>query len=453
VLNLAANQITEIKGGLDGLSSLTELNLRRNRIKSVSNLGHLKKLQKFFLSNNEIKSFDVIRSVFTIKSLSELSLDGNPVAANRHYRQYLLEQIKQLRNLDLRKVSPIERKESVLASNANVLTANIDAVSSSSSSSSQLLTPTVAAADAHTTPDSSSAAQHPLHRSNDTIERVKELWVHKEVEGGSPSTLSSHVSRNSRISMTGQSRAPANSYVDVNSDAALLGLFGKGALDKISFDQRTYFTKEKYTSVCKTLTHVQLFYIKFDDAVKYFGKMKTKYSDLKTMTLGYNNIQLLSQLDALNVFQLTTLTVSDNAVIQTLFWRSYVAFRLPTVSMLNGTPVTPEEKQLGYHHFNALRAHWTNPALIKFHKLCKGSNPPTEGKRRSKKSQQQDKSNSHVSGNAPTRKVASQHRRLARSYVDTVTQTAIEDYERLSALDSVWDDLMREVISETLQEL
>ena len=55
VLNLAGNQIRVIGASdLRGLRSLQELNLRRNRIKHLLGFGETPKLQKLFLSNNEL---------------------------------------------------------------------------------------------------------------------------------------------------------------------------------------------------------------------------------------------------------------------------------------------------------------------------------------------------------------------------------------------------------------
>lgn len=53
------------------------MSLREDRISS------LPALQRVFLSNNKIESFECISSIFRIKGLAELSLDGNPVADNR----------------------------------------------------------------------------------------------------------------------------------------------------------------------------------------------------------------------------------------------------------------------------------------------------------------------------------------------------------------------------------
>jgi leucine-rich repeat-containing protein 49 len=55
VLNLAGNQIRVIGASdLQGLHSLRELNLRRNRIKCLLGFGETPQLQKLFLSNNEL---------------------------------------------------------------------------------------------------------------------------------------------------------------------------------------------------------------------------------------------------------------------------------------------------------------------------------------------------------------------------------------------------------------
>ena len=55
VWNLAANSLKELPS-LEGLVALQELNVRRNRIAKVSSgVGHAKKLERLFLSNNELR--------------------------------------------------------------------------------------------------------------------------------------------------------------------------------------------------------------------------------------------------------------------------------------------------------------------------------------------------------------------------------------------------------------
>jgi leucine-rich repeat-containing protein 49 len=110
ILNLSNNHI-KIVENCNHLESLIELNIRRNEITSVTSLDYLSNLQRIFLSHNNIKSFDYIISIFKIRTLSELSLDSNPVASNRYYREYLLEQIKALRHLDLGVEEEVENEK------------------------------------------------------------------------------------------------------------------------------------------------------------------------------------------------------------------------------------------------------------------------------------------------------------------------------------------------------
>ena len=64
VLNLAGNQIRKISN-MQGLISLEELNIRRNRIRSTTGLVSTT-LEKLFISNNELQVY-LFRDFLTIK--------------------------------------------------------------------------------------------------------------------------------------------------------------------------------------------------------------------------------------------------------------------------------------------------------------------------------------------------------------------------------------------------
>jgi len=81
VLNLAGNEIRTVEC-VGSLQSLTELNLRRNKINHVYELHLLPALQRVFLSNNALIKFEDLACVFKVKFLLELALDGNPVVTN-----------------------------------------------------------------------------------------------------------------------------------------------------------------------------------------------------------------------------------------------------------------------------------------------------------------------------------------------------------------------------------
>lgn len=125
VLNLAGNKI-EVVTGVNQLSSLTELNVRRNKIHTIldGSIDKLFNLQRIFMSNNQVSSFHSIDALLSMKHLLELTLDGNPIATNPQpssssthdennqdvYRRTLLTSLSSLRDLDLKKISDSDRK-------------------------------------------------------------------------------------------------------------------------------------------------------------------------------------------------------------------------------------------------------------------------------------------------------------------------------------------------------
>ncbi|XP_071168465.1 leucine-rich repeat-containing protein 49-like isoform X28 [Mytilus edulis] len=109
VLNLAGNHIVHVDN-LSGMDSLAELNLRRNKIKTVVDVDNLPSLQRLFLSFNEISSFEDIACLGESTSLSEISLDGNPIAQEQYYKQIVLRHMQQLKQLDMKRVTEEERR-------------------------------------------------------------------------------------------------------------------------------------------------------------------------------------------------------------------------------------------------------------------------------------------------------------------------------------------------------
>ncbi|KAF7241445.1 Leucine-rich repeat-containing protein 49 [Varanus komodoensis] len=109
VLNLARNCLTYIEN-LNGLDSLTELNLRYNQIRFVKDVDTLPCLQRLFLSFNNIYRFDDIVCLADSASISEITLDGNPIAQETWYKPTVLHHMMQLRQLDMKKITEEERR-------------------------------------------------------------------------------------------------------------------------------------------------------------------------------------------------------------------------------------------------------------------------------------------------------------------------------------------------------
>ncbi|KAG8144862.1 hypothetical protein E2320_013265 [Naja naja] len=109
MLNLARNGLTHAEN-LSGLDSLLELNLRYNKIRSVKDVDSLPSLQRLFLSFNNISCVEDILCLADSASISELTLDGNPIAQEAWYKPTVLHHMMQLRQLDMKKITEEERR-------------------------------------------------------------------------------------------------------------------------------------------------------------------------------------------------------------------------------------------------------------------------------------------------------------------------------------------------------
>ncbi|CAG5120281.1 unnamed protein product [Candidula unifasciata] len=94
------------------LKRLKHVLLSNNRIVRISeNLQeNLPSLESLILTNNSLKELSDIDPLGTITTLKYLSLLGNPVAAKKNYRYYVIHKIPSLRVLDFCRVKEKERE-------------------------------------------------------------------------------------------------------------------------------------------------------------------------------------------------------------------------------------------------------------------------------------------------------------------------------------------------------
>ncbi|KAL3288028.1 hypothetical protein HHI36_002480 [Cryptolaemus montrouzieri] len=111
VLNLAGNQI-RIIGVLDlnGLNSLQELNLRRNRLKKLLGFEDTPNLIKLFLSNNDLKSVEDISSLAKSPNIKEICMENNPISLGGDCVSFLVSYLPQLIKLNSIQINEQVRK-------------------------------------------------------------------------------------------------------------------------------------------------------------------------------------------------------------------------------------------------------------------------------------------------------------------------------------------------------
>uniref|UniRef100_A0A8C7H9V1 Leucine-rich repeat-containing protein 49-like n=1 Tax=Oncorhynchus kisutch TaxID=8019 RepID=A0A8C7H9V1_ONCKI len=317
VLNLAGNCISRVDN-LQGLDSLTEINLRRNCISTVTEVDQLPCLQRLFLSCNSITSFDELACLGESCSLSELTLDGNPVALETWYKQAALRCVLQLRQLDMKRVTEEERRMACVTArkedekkreshkqamhkekrrlairNAALQWEGVRAC---------LELPAQNGAKEEISPEAS-----PAHSPAQTNGLALEPSPDELLEAGGVNL---------------QSLSLSDSHL-AELDGETLRLFGLGALEAL---ERGWGVQ-----TAGAVTVIAFRYIHFDAIVPTLPRIRVKFPNLSHLIFLETNVSRLPQLAALaQVRRLDQLTIhpEGNPVVSLSLWRSFLIYRL-----------------------------------------------------------------------------------------------------------------------------
>ncbi|XP_042344618.1 leucine-rich repeat-containing protein 49 [Plectropomus leopardus] len=363
VLNLAGNSICRVEN-LQGLDCLTELNLRHNCISVVTEVDRLPCLQRLFLSCNHITSFDRLACLGESRSLSELTLDGNPVALETWYKQAVLRCVLHLRQLDMKRITDEDRrmagvqarKEEEKKKESHKQTIHKEKRRLAIRNAAQqwegvracLELPPTNGAKEEVSPENSPAhsqtnglAQEP---SPDEPRRVSPGSGPERPSGGTESRLRTNSRPNSprdpKLVEAGSGSVQSLSLSDshlAELDGDTLRLFGPGALEAL---ERGWGVQ-----TAGAVTVITFRYINFDAIVPTLPRIRVKFPNLSHLIFLETNISRLPQLAALTqVRRLDQLTIhpAGNPVVSLALWRSFVIYRLNHFNLqrINGQEVT-----------------------------------------------------------------------------------------------------------------
>lgn len=369
VLNLAGNALGELNSDcLNGLSSLIELNLRRNRLARVPALTGVPSLQRLFLSSNLIAETTDVQPLSSAASLVELALDGNPIARLVNYRELVIGICCNLRHLDLRRLSDEERARAVNGvADAPCVAAAAPSQSEvdSAQMSSAPASPQVATLQEDDRTHAIRAACHSwrirMEREADrsvTIQLGAEApdgtqrWVVEVNELDQPSS--------DTFGLLSVKRPLSLEVIGQPPDRGTLGLNGRSMkLISASF---------QYVPMSWVLA----------EAAPLLGQ-------LRALRLSCNNLNSPSEVLALRVLpELRSLRIesADNPFVDSAHFRSVAISALPELVSLNGTTVTVAERKRAtalwsrLHRIYDLAADWQSLLAPCAHRLATGNSPP-----------------------------------------------------------------------------
>ncbi|KAM7159554.1 leucine-rich repeat-containing protein 49 isoform 2-T2 [Molossus nigricans] len=355
VLNLARNLLSHVDN-LNGLDSLTELNLRHNQITFVRDVDNLPCLQRLFLSFNNISNFESVCCLADSTSLSDITFDGNPIAQESWYKHTVLQNMMQLRQLDMKRVTEEERRMASVVAKKEEEKKRESHKQSLLKEKKRLTINNVARqwdlqhrvtdiATNHDRKDSDSPSQDPCLKDGSTTSAFPE-------ETGSLDSVLTNALQGLSVTDT--------HLVELDGDT--LFLYGSGALESLD--------RNWSVQTAGMVTTVAFTFIEFDEIVQVLPKLKMKFPNSLHLKFKETNLVMLQQFNALaQLHRIDQLTIDPqgNPVVNFTLWKYYVLFRLSHFNMqkVNGTEVTQNDIIMAERLFGML-AHVASSELPQY---------------------------------------------------------------------------------------
>ncbi|XP_030894986.1 leucine-rich repeat-containing protein 49 isoform X1 [Leptonychotes weddellii] len=465
VLNLARNLLSHVDN-LNGLDSLTELNLRHNQITFVRDVDNLPCLQRLFLSFNNISTFESVCCLADSSSLSDITFDGNPIAQESWYKHTILQNMMQLRQLDMKRVTEEERrmasvvakkeeekkresyKQSLLKEKKRLTINNV----ARKWDLQQHRIPNIAPNQDRKVSDSS---QDPSQLHGSTVSAFPE-------ETGSLDSGLTNALQGLSVTDT--------HLVEVDGDT--LSLYGSGALESLD--------RNWSVQTAGMVTTVSFTFIEFDEIVQVLPKLKIKFPNSLHLKFKETNLVMLQQFNALaqlrRVDQLT-IDPQGNPVVNFTLWKYYVLFRLSHFSMqkINGTEVTQNDMIMAERLFGIL-AHVASSELPQYRMISilgdarkkqfrylletKGKKPGLVNEENSDSKRLVGENTNRAMLNYTTRDFYNERleeikekKKFCKMYMEDLVKEATEINMKNEALQKLWPQMFIELVRDAVIEI
>ncbi|XP_052663155.1 leucine-rich repeat-containing protein 49 isoform X1 [Harpia harpyja] len=460
VLNLARNLLTTVEN-LNGLDSLTELNLRHNQVSAIKDVDTLPHLQRLFLSFNNISSFEDILCLADSSSLSDITLDGNPIAQETWYKHTVLHHMMQLRQLDMKRITEEERRMASVAARKEEERKRESHKQTLLKEKKRLTICNI-------------ARQWEIQQNR--IALVASLNQDKDNEpcqiNGSAAYVFPEESRSldTILSSAVQGLSVLESHlVEVEGDT--LCLYGAGALECLD--------RNWSVQTAGIIVTVSFMFIEFDEIVQALTKLKIKFPNSVHLKFKETNLVTLQQFNALaQMHRIEQLTVDPqgNPVVNFSLWKYYVLFRLNHFNLqkINGVKVTGNDIVMAERLFGILAyvasselPHYRMLSLIgesrrkQFHYLLEGKGKKSGiGSEESSDNRSGGESTTRATLNYMTKdfhmeklEEIKERKTFCQTYVENLVKEAADINMKNESLQKLWPQMFIELVRDAVIEI
>ncbi|XP_046505259.1 leucine-rich repeat-containing protein 49-like isoform X1 [Equus quagga] len=502
VLNLARNLLSHVDN-LNGLDSLTELNLRHNQITFVRDVDNLPCLQRLFLSFNNISTFESVCCLADSTSLSDITFDGNPIAQESWYKHTILQNMMQLRQLDMKRITdqglqsdPIwSFADSVAEVRERIAISYLVFESFHLEEEERRMASVIAKKEEEKKRESQkqSLLKEKKRLTINNVARKWDLQQHRvtsiaanqdrkdsdspsqdpcQVDGSTISAFPEETgSLDSALSNALQGLSVTDTHL-VEVDGDTLSLYGSGALESLD--------RNWSVQTAGMVTTVSFTFIEFDEIVQVLPKLKIKFPNSLHLKFKETNLVMLQQFNALaQLRRIDQLTVDPqgNPVVSFTLWKYYVLFRLSHFSMqkINGTEVTQNDMIMAERLFGIL-AHVASSELPQYRLISilgdarkkqfrylletKGKKPGIVSEENNDSKRLVGENTNRATLNYTTRdfyneklEEIKEKKKFCKMYIEDLVKEATEINMKNEALQKLWPQMFIELVRDAVIEI
>ncbi|XP_070324842.1 leucine-rich repeat-containing protein 49 isoform X5 [Odocoileus virginianus] len=471
VLNLARNFLSHVDN-LNGLDSLTELNLRHNQITFVRDVDNLPCLQRLFLSFNNISTFESVCCLADSTSLSDITFDGNPIAQESWYKHTVLQNMMQLRQLDMKRITVSENSSQEEERRMASIVAKKEEEKKRESHKQSLLK------EKKRLTINNVARKWDLQQHRITSiainqdRRDSDSQDHCQNDGSTVSTFPEEAgSLDSGLTSALQGLSVTDTHL-VEVDGDTLSLYGSGALECLD--------RNWSVQTAGMVTTVSFTFIEFDEIVQVLPKLKIKFPNSLHLKFKETNLVMLQQFNALaqlrRVDQLT-IDPQGNPVVSFTLWKYYVLFRLSHFNMqkINGTEVTQNDMIMAERLFGIL-AHVASSELPQYRLISilgdarkkqfrylletKGKKPGIVSEENNDSKRLVGENTNRATLNYTTRdfyteklEEIKEKKKFCKMYIEDLVKEATEINMKNEALQKLWPQMFIELVRDAVIEI